>query len=174
MWHTIFIAAHAVTATSALIAGILTVRRAPLFATYLGSLVAMQMFLVLAIAAQWSAYSGLARMAFAALAALGGVVVWQGLRAWQARPPNGATLSARCYEHVGFTLVALVDAFLVVTVLNSGAPGWTVAATGVVVALAGHLALRIGRHETKTHAHQATPQAGLAASAADRGRNNDR
>jgi len=72
-------------------------------------------------------------------------VVWQGLRAWQVRPPDGASPSARYYEHAGFTLVALVDAFLVVTVLHTGAPVWAVAATGVVVALAGHFALRIGR-----------------------------
>ena len=145
MWHTIFLAAHAVTATSALIAGIVTVLRSRLFGTYLGSLVAMEMFLILAVVVQWSAYNWPARGAFAALAALGGVVLWQGLRAWQVRPPEGASPSVRYYEHAGFTLVALVDAFLVVTVLDIGAPVWAVAATGVVVALAGHVALRIGR-----------------------------
>lgn len=158
MWHTFFVAAHAVTATSALIAGVFTVLRSRLFGTYLGSLVAMEMFLVLAIIVQWSAYSGTARVAFAALAALGGVVLWQGLRAWQVRPPQGASPSARYYEHAGFTLVALVDAFLVVTVLDTAAPGWAVAATGVVVALAGHFALRISRRRIVTDAHHpATP-----------------
>lgn len=55
----------------------------------------------------------------------------EGVWAWQARPVNGANLSARCYTHIGFTLVALVDGFTVVTVLNAGAPGWAVATTGV-------------------------------------------
>lgn len=168
MWHTIFVAAHAFTATSALIAGILTVLRSRSFATYLGSLVAMELFLMLAIAVQWPAYNWPERAVFASLAAFGGVVVWQGGRAWQARPVNGVTISVRCYEHLGFTLVALVDAFLVVTVLNAGAPGWAVAATGVVVALAGHLALRIGRHEVNTHSHQHPPQTHVVASGTDR------
>ena len=158
MWHTIFVAAHGVTATSALITGIFTVLRSRLFGTYLGSLVAMEMFLVLAVVVQWSAYSWSARAAFAALAAFGGVVAWQGLRAWQVRPPQGASPSARYYEHAGFTLVALVDAFLVVTVLDIGAPGWAVPATGVVVALAGHFALGISRRRILTDAHHtATP-----------------
>jgi hypothetical protein len=163
MWHTIFVAAHAVTATTALITGVLTVVRSRLFGTYLGSLVAMEMFLVLAVSVQWSAYSWPARAAFAALAALGGVVVWQGLLAWQIRPPDGASPSVRYFEHAGFTLVALVDAFLVVTVLDTGAPGWAVAATGVLVALAGHFALRIGRRWMVTDVYQSTTPADAAA-----------
>ena len=163
MWQTIFLAAHAVTATTALIIGIVTVLRSRLFGTYLGSLVAMETFLVLAVSVQWSAYSWPARAAFGALAALGGVVVWQGLLAWQSRPPDGATLSVRYFEHAGFTLVALVDGFLVVTVLDTGAPGWAVAATGVVVALAGHFALRVGRRWIITDTHQPTTPADAAA-----------
>lgn len=154
MWHTIFVTAHAITATGALIAGIFTLRRSRLFATYLGSLVSMEVFLVLAIAVQWHAYSGQARATFAALATLGGVIVWQGGLAWRGRPCHGLQLSVRCYEHIGFTLVALVDAFMVVTVLNAGAPGWAVAATAAVVAIAGHFALRITLPEVNAYERQ--------------------
>ena len=46
---------------------------------------------------------------------------------------------------MGFTLVALFDAFVVILVLDLGAPGWLVAAAGVLIAVAGHLALRAVR-----------------------------
>lgn len=53
MWHTILISAHAVTATAALTAGVIAVPRARMFGVYLGALVAMEVFLVLAIAVEW-------------------------------------------------------------------------------------------------------------------------
>jgi len=40
--------------------------------------------------------------------------------------------------HVGLTLVGLVDAFVVVTILNAGVPGWVTAIVGVAIAVAGH------------------------------------
>jgi hypothetical protein len=43
--------------------------------------------------------------------------------------------------HVGFTLISLFDAFTVVLVLDLGAPGWLVAAAGVLIAVAGSLVL---------------------------------
>jgi hypothetical protein len=39
-------------------------------------------------------------------------------------------------------LIALFDAFVVITVLNAGAPVWLVVASGVLIAVAGHFALR--------------------------------
>lgn len=146
MWHTLFISAHAGTATVAFVAGVIALRRGWLFGLYLGSLVGMEVFLVGAIAVEWSANDPATRALFAALAALGGVVVWRGLRARLARPPADADgPSARYFESVGFTLVALADAFVVIAVLNAGAPGWAVAATGIGIAIAGHFVLRHAR-----------------------------
>lgn len=163
MWHTIFVAAHAITATSALATGIFILLRSRLLGTYLGSLVSMEVFLVLAVAVRWSAYSGPTRAAFAGLAALGGVVLGQGLRAWPVRPLDGASPSTRYYEHVAFTLVALADAFVVVTILGAGVPGWAVAAIGVVVAVSGHFALGIGRRWIVTDARRPTTPADASA-----------
>lgn len=145
MWHMILISAHAVAATAALIAGLVALPRARLFGVYLWCLVAMEVFLVAAIAVEWSVNVGTTRVIFSALAALGAVVVWRGLRARRVRTRDDAGPTARYFESVGFTLVALVDAFLVIAVLNAGAPGWAVAATGALVAAIGHVVLRVGR-----------------------------
>jgi hypothetical protein len=70
-------------------------------------------------------------------------------RAWLAgrqRPAGDAGPAAGYIAHVGFTLVALFDAFAVITVLNSGAPVWSVVAAGVVVAVIGHYTLRAVRN----------------------------
>jgi hypothetical protein len=47
---------------------------------------------------------------------------------------------------VGFTLVALFDAFAVIAILGAGAPIWLVVGTGLLIALAGHLTLRRTKH----------------------------
>lgn len=145
MWHTVFITVHALAGVVAFVAGCVALPRGALFAGYLWSLAGMELFLVLAIATEWGELTMPTRVLFAALTALGGVMI---LRATQARrlvPSGSARPSGRYVDHIGFTLVALVDAFLVVTVLNLGAPGWIVAATGILVAIAGHFVLRAVR-----------------------------
>jgi len=98
VWHTIFITAHAATAAIALLAGGVAIARATLFSTYLWSLVAMEAFLVLAIAAEWAAIGVAARALFAAFVALGLYMVW---RADQARrihlpaPPDPLGITSR-------------------------------------------------------------------------------
>lgn len=143
MWHTILITAHAVTATIALVAGIIAAARARLFGLYLAALVAMEAFLVLAVGAAWASIDDPTRILFLALTGLGAVVLWRGVIARQVTPRHGRTPCARCVANFGFTLVALVDAFLVLTVLDAGVPGPVVATTGVVVVVIGHLILRV-------------------------------
>lgn len=142
MWHTVFIILHTLAGVIAFVAGCVAIRRGSLFATYLWSMVGMVLFLVLAIAVNWGELDTPTRILFSAFFVLGAVMVW---RAAQARRlvPSGSTGPSRRYiDHVGFTLVALFDAFVVITVLDLGAPGWAVAAAGVLVAIAGHFALR--------------------------------
>jgi hypothetical protein len=141
MWHTIVIAAHAVTGGVALLAGCVAIGRRALFGTYLWSLVAMEVFLVLAIAADWAVINLAARVLFVALALLGLVMVWRADQARRIRPSDSAGPSASYVVHVGFTLISLFDAFTVVLVLDLGAPGWLVAAAGVLIAVAGSLVL---------------------------------
>lgn len=145
MWHTIVIAIHAVTAGVALLAGCVAIRRGALFGTYLWSLVGMEVFLVLAIAADWSVIDMTSRVLFAAFALLGLVMVGRADQARRIRPSGSAGPSARYIAHLGFTLVALFDAFIVILVLNAGAPVWLVATAGVLIAVAGHFVLRAAR-----------------------------
>jgi hypothetical protein len=145
VWHTIFITAHAVTGALALLAGSVALRRGTLFGTYLWSLVGMEVFLVLAIAVEWTELPAGTRLLFSALAALGVVMLWSAAQARPIRPSRTVLPSARYVERVGFTLVALFDAFIVILVLNAGAPGWLIAAAGVLVAVAGHFVLREAR-----------------------------
>jgi hypothetical protein len=136
MWHTILIAMHAGTGGIALLAGCVTIARRALFGTYFGTLIAMEVFLVLAVAAEWTAIDTSARILFSAFALLGLYMVWRANRA------RHMPLGRGYVEHVGFTLVALFDAFIVILVLNLGAPVWLVAASGILIAMAGHVVLR--------------------------------
>ncbi|HEU5471358.1 MAG TPA: hypothetical protein VFV67_11945 [Actinophytocola sp.] len=146
MWHTTFIAAHAVTGVVALVTGLTTMRRGRLFDVYLGSLVGMTVFLLLAIGAEWNTIGPDERVLFTAFGGLAGIMVWRAVLARRERPRAGTLPSAGYLGHVGFTVVALFDAFSVVTVLNAGAPVWAVVGTGVVIAVAGHFALGWAKH----------------------------
>ncbi|MEV4314231.1 hypothetical protein [Actinocrispum sp. NPDC049592] len=137
MWHTVFVALHATTGVVALAAGSVALRAGRLFTTYLTALVGMTLFLVLALIAEWGEIGTTARVLFAAFAVLAGIMV---VRALMARRITPGTVPY--VKHVGFTLVSLLDAFLVVTVLNMGAPVWLVVVTGVVIGVAGGVVLR--------------------------------
>jgi hypothetical protein len=142
MWHLAFIAAHAITGLIALVTGLLVMRHGRLFDVYLGSLAGMALFLVLAIGVTWDTLDTAERILFTAFAALAGFMLWLAVRARGHRPLGGASPSASYLDDVGFTVVALFDAVAVIAVLDAGAPIWAVVGTGVVLAIAGHFALR--------------------------------
>lgn len=142
MFHTVLIALHAGTGVLALLAGTVALLRAGrFFGTYLVSLVATTVFLAGAVVTDWVVFDPGTRVLFTALVLLAVVMVARGVLAGRVRPTAGRP-SPGYLEHVGFTLVALLDAFVVVTVLNAGAPVWLVVASGVLLAGAGHVALR--------------------------------
>lgn len=142
MWHTIFITIHAVTGGLALLFGLAMLRYRLLFPGYLAATIGMEVFLLLAIAAEWGGIGFGTRLLFGALAALGAFVVWCAVRARSLRPARDERPSRRYFRYVGFTLVAQFDAFVVIDVLNVGAPGWAAAASGVLIAIPGHFVLR--------------------------------
>lgn len=141
MWHSTFIALHATAGVVAFGLGCLVLRRARLFPGYLGAMICMALFLVLAVAVGWAAHDAATRIIFSALIGLAGFMVWRAVMAGRLRPVGLARPSAPYFEHIGFTLVGLFDGFAVVTVLRMGAPGWLIAATGVGIAIAGHFVL---------------------------------
>lgn len=145
MWHAVLISGHAVAGLLALLAGLLTIPHGRWFDVYLWSLATMTVFLVAAVGVEWSTLDPAARVLFAAFAVLAAFMVWLAVRARPDRPVGGAAPSASYLDHVGFTVVALFDAFLVIAVLDLGAPVWAVVGTGILIAIAGHLALRLAK-----------------------------
>ncbi len=136
--HSLLIALHAGTGVIAMLTGgVALFRGGRLFHTYLGSLAATTLFLALAVAAEWSVLDAGSRVLFTAFTVLAVVMVVRGVLARRLPPRSPAYL-----EHVGFTLIALFDAFVVIAVLNAGAPVWLVVVSGVLIAVAGHFALR--------------------------------
>jgi hypothetical protein len=145
MWHSAFITLHAASGVVSFVAGCTVLRRGTLFRTYLWSLAGMALFLALAIAAEWGTLGTALRVLFSAFVVLAGFMVWRADQARRIRPTAATGPSATYVEHVGFTLVALFDAFVVIAVLNAGGPAWLVATGGVLIAVAGHFALRTAR-----------------------------
>ncbi len=141
MTHTVLIAVHAASATLALLLGLAALPGGRALRGHLAGLGVMELSLVGAVVVGWQRNGPVLGVVFAGLLALGAVMCWRGWAAWRQRPRSGARPSPAYVGHVGFTLVSLVDAFVVVTVLDAGAPLWAVIASGVAVGVVGHAVL---------------------------------
>src|SRR5919108_2898726 len=142
MLHTLLISLHAASGLVAFTAGCLAIRRRSWFPVYLWSLASLLVFLVLAVATDWPQLDPVARILFTAFLAFGGVMAWQALEARRRLPQPGAPPSAAYLDHLGFTLVALFDGFVVILALDLGGTPWIAAVAGGLGAIGGHLALR--------------------------------
>lgn len=157
MWHTILIGAHALAGGVSLLAGLVAIgRRTPLFGVYLWAMVAMAALLVAAVVEEWTTLDVAAQALFVAFAVLAGVMVWRAEQARRLRPATGRRPVPAYVNHMGFTLIALFDAFVVILVLNAGAPVWLVVVAGVAIGVAGHYVLVTARRRITT------PPAGTA------------
>lgn len=143
MLHSVLVAGHAIFGAVALGAAVFAFKRPPRAAgVHLVSVVLMFGFLVGAVAVSWAELDGVTRVLFLALCALGLVVVAHGMLAWRRRPERGDHATRAYRASLAFSCIALTDAFLVVLVLDLGAPSAVVVATGLVVAVAGHILMR--------------------------------
>ena len=127
---------HAVTATMALLASLRSVSRR-WFIVYDACLIAMLVSLVAAIAVDGGDRDTTRQVIAVALVGVGAVMVGHAEAA--RRAPRGSPAFVR---HVGFTVVGLVDAFVVVTVVQTDAPGALAAMLGIAIALVGHVAVK--------------------------------
>src|SRR5439155_19276963 len=122
---------------------------------YYAALVLMAAALPVAVLLDWATLDGPTQVAFVALCVLAGTMVWEADRArrFLRRAPAAmsAARSGAFVEAVGFTVIALLDGFAIITALNLGAPGWAVAVVGVLVVLVARPAV------AATRAHAQSP-----------------
>jgi hypothetical protein len=145
--YSALITIHAVTATTALAAAF-GGRRQAWFTVHRASMWLMLVSLTAAIAVDAGGRDVARHVVTGGLVGLGSVMVAHTELAARTRDTR------RVIDHIGFTVVGLVDAFVVVTVFNAGAPGWLTAAIGASIAVVGHLAIRRVR---ATHAPAPVP-----------------
>ena len=134
--YRVLITAHGLTATVALIAAV-GARRARWFHVYQVSLTAMLVLLVAAVTVDLPGRELGQHLVAGGLVVLGAVMVGHAELARRSRRVD----RQRFIDHVGFTVVGLVDAFVIVTLFNTGVPGTVAAIVGVGIAISGHLAL---------------------------------
>lgn len=155
MLHTVMIALHAAGGVAAFVAGCLALfpprdgRRARrLFGAYLGSLGLMLVFLLAAIAADWQQLSTAPRVVFGGLLVLALFMGWRALAARGLLRRRSGQWQVPYIGHVGFTLIALWDGFVVVSAIDLGAPGWLVGVLALLGVVVGNRAL----HRVKARA----------------------
>jgi hypothetical protein len=119
--HTAMIVLHAAAGVLAFVAGCLVLRppdagpRAQrLFQVYLVSLGSMVVFLVGAMAAHWRELGTTEQVVYGGLLLLGLFMVWRAMAAGSVLRRRGDGWRLPYMEHVGFTLIALWDGFVIV------------------------------------------------------------
>ncbi len=145
MANTLFITVHAVAATLAFGAGVLSAASGRFLGVYRAAMAVMLAALVPAVLVDWATTDTAARAVFAGLIGLAGVMVARAELAVRRRPGRTGGPTAAYLEHIGFTLIALADGFAVVAAIRGGMPGWTVGVLAVGVVVAGHLMLQAAK-----------------------------
>jgi hypothetical protein len=143
--HTVLITVHAVAATIAFAAGLLSAPAGRYLGVYRGGIAVMAAALVPAVVLDWSTTDPVARIVFAGLIVLAAVMVVRAELAARQPPARNGGPTAAYLEHIGFTLISLADGFAVVTAVRSGAPAWAVGVLAVGVVVIGHLTLQLAK-----------------------------
>lgn len=141
--HDLLISVHAIAAGLCFLAGsVVLYSRAyrfdrGLFRFYLWSLGGMVVFLALAMFTVWPVYSGTNKVVFTGLLGLGIYMFYRGFSARTLLKTRADGWSEAFVHHIGFTLIALFEGFVVVSALNAQAPLWLVGAIAVAGIVAG-------------------------------------
>ena len=145
MLHLTLILLHAVAALIALGAGIYAWlarveddRLRWALWVYLAGLVGLTVFVVAAVAAEWADKGAGERAMDGVLFALALYMIWRGARARAELRRLGSGWHRRYMRGIGFTLVALWVGFVIIGVLDLGAPIWLVVVAGVLAVAVGH------------------------------------
>jgi uncharacterized membrane protein len=147
MIHTVLIAAHAAAGLIAFTAGYLALTRRSAFTVYFWSLIVLVVFLAAVLALDWPGLDTTSHAVFTALLVLGGYMIWRATQARRLQHTTSPQQQARRIDHIGFTLIALFDGFVIITALDLGAPPWLAAVVGVAGIAAGHTTLGRLKHQ---------------------------
>jgi hypothetical protein len=146
--HTTMIVLHAAAGVAAFVAGCLALfppeeeqRAQRLFQVYLVALGLMIVFLLAAMAAHWQQLSTAEQVIFSGLFLLALYMGWRALAARGLLGRRTGQWRLPYMEHIGFTLIALWDGFVIVLAIDLGAPGWLVIVLAVLGVVAGNRAL---------------------------------
>jgi hypothetical protein len=143
----ILVTVHAVAATIAFGAGVLSAPAGRFLGVYRGAMAVMAAALVPAVLVDWSATDPTARIVFTGLIGLAGVMVLRAELAGRRSPARTGGPTAGYLDHIGFTLIALADGFAVVAAIRGGVPGWAVGVLAVGVVVVGHLTLKAAKRQ---------------------------
>ena len=140
MLHTIMIVVHASAGVVAFVAGCVALRRSEVFPVYFVAMIVMVATLAVAVIADWGEIDGVTRVIFAGLLVLAAFMMLQAERARRLDAADPDVAVAR-FRHIGFTLVGLAVAYLVIQVLGGNAPGWLAFGVALAASLGGHFVL---------------------------------
>jgi uncharacterized membrane protein YfcA len=101
----------------------------------------MIVFLAGAILAHASRLDAMQRVIFPGLFLLSVYMLFRGLQARTVLVSHSADWFPRYVDHIGFTLIALFEGFIIVGGIDVGAPAWLTAAAAVLGVLAGNRTL---------------------------------
>lgn len=157
--HLIMIVLHATAAALCFIFGALTLlphlshhSRLTLSTSYLGTLIAMIVFLAGAILAHLGQLAPLQRGIFAGLFILSLYMLFRGTRARMVLRTQYDGWWPLYVDHIGFTLISLFEGFIIVSGIDLAAPGWLTALVAILGVVAGNRVL----HGLKTPSRQPT------------------
>ena len=146
--HTLSVVVHALSATGALIVGIVllfqsnTRRQLQLGVAFLVLLILMEVFLVIAILSHVTSLPGITQIIFGGLAILGLYMIWRAIQAVSVlRQPHGN--QGAVIDHIGFNLISLFDGFAIISAIDLHAPGWLIAIVAVGAFVIGIYAINV-------------------------------
>lgn len=115
-------------------------RRPLRFRAYQASLIVLVVTLLVAIVLDWGDLDSGTRVAFSLLAGLALFMLWRADRAGRVLSDASVGAQQTLIDHVGFTLVALFDGFVIVSAIDLDLPPWAVVVIGVLGVAIGHRA----------------------------------
>ena len=161
MIHNLIIIGHALAGVVSFSAGVLslalTTTRSWRFHTYLTSLVAMVVFMIVAVAWDWADLDASATTIYLGLVGLGLFMVARAVGAAARLRHRDRNWRSRYLDGIGFTLISLFEGFVIVAAIDLGAPPWLVllvAAAGVAV---GIWAKNVAKHRIMGRTADASP-----------------